>query len=81
MRMARESYNDINQGASSIDRCLSQQWVYPNGRKPGQNALADQFCSKGILGNHVPTAQEVNDARNLVSGTPNNLPSGRFVLR
>jgi hypothetical protein len=79
MRMARQSYNDIDQGANSIDRCLKEQWGYPGGRKPGQNALGDQFCSKGILGNHVPTAPEVSNARNLVSGTPD-LPPGRFVL-
>jgi hypothetical protein len=80
MRMARESYNDIDQGANSIDRCLREHWVYPGGKKPGENALADQFCSKGILGSHVPTAPEVINARSLVSGTPD-LPSGRFVLR
>jgi hypothetical protein len=76
MRMARWAHKDVNEGASTLERCYGQFWRPPS-RRPG---LADQFCNSGILGSHTPTQPEVDDARHLVSGKPSK-PGGRFVIR
>ena len=76
MRMARWANKDVNDGADTLARCYAQYWRPPS-KRPG---LADQYCNSGILGSHTPVAEEVEDARHLVSGRPSK-PIGRFVLR
>ncbi len=76
MRNARWSSQDVNNGAEALGRCYNLFWK-PPGKPPG---IGEPFCNSGILGNHTPTGQEVEDARHLVSGKPAQ-PAGRFVLR
>jgi hypothetical protein len=76
MRNARWASQDVNNGASALGRCYDLFWK-PPGKRPG---IGEPFCSQGTLGAHTPTADEVEDARFLVSGKPSK-PVGRFVLR
>ena len=76
MRNARWASQDVNNGAQSLERCYNLFWK-PPGKPPG---IGEPFCNSGTLGNHTPTQQEVDDARHLVCGIPQQ-PAGRFVLR
>ena len=75
MRIARWESEDINAGAKALERCLKNYWG--PGKRPG---VGDQFCNSGILGDHTPTAAEVEEACHLICGRPLD-PIGRFVLR
>ena len=76
MRIARWESEDINGGAKALQRCLKEYWSQP-GKRPG---VTDQFCNSGIIGDHTPTAEEVDEACHLICGQPSK-PIGRFVLR
>ena len=75
VRQARWASQDVNNGAEALGRCLDLFWK--PGKRPGPG---EPFCNSGSLGAHTPTADEVEDARYLVSGKPSK-PIGRFVLR
>ena len=76
MRDARWASPDVNNGAEALNRCYNLFWK-PPGKHPG---IGEIFCNSQSLGGHTITAEEVENARFLVSGKPSK-PVGRFVLR
>jgi len=72
--MARWSAQDPEGGAQALDEAYQQYWS-----KGSFSALASPFATAGVLGQHVPTEEEVLFARHLVSGDPPR-PYGRFTL-
>jgi len=72
--MARWSAQDPEGGAKALDDAYEQYWS-----KGHFSALASPFATAGVVGQHVPTQEEVLAARHLVCGDPT-MPYGRFTL-
>lgn len=72
--MARWSVKDTEAGAEALDKTYVEYWS-----KKSFSRLKSPFANAGVRGSHVPTEEEVTEARHLVSGVPA-LPCGRFTL-
>lgn len=72
--MARWSSGHPEAGAQALLETYDKYWS-----KKHFSGLASPFATAGVRGKHVPTAEEVDEARHLVSGEPTR-PYGRFTL-
>ncbi len=69
-------WNQIPESASkNLQSCFDQYWSHGTG-----GGLASAMCNAGVLGSHVPTADEVREARQLIDGEPAPVPGGRWTL-
>lgn len=66
---------DPDTASANLLSCYDQVWS--KGRK---GLGVSPLCTAGYLGNHVPTAQEVKEARQLINGQPAPIPGGRWTM-
>jgi len=72
--LARWSVKDTEAGAEALEKTYVEFW-----QKKSFSRLKSPFANAGVRGSHVPTEEEVTEARHLVSGVPA-MPCGRFTL-
>jgi hypothetical protein len=64
-----------NTASNNLQSCYDQYWS-----KGQAGGLASPLCNSGKLGSHLPTANEVKEARQLINGSPPSIRGGRWTL-
>ncbi len=72
--MARWNSNHPEGGCQALQNAYDNYWS-----KGSFSRLKSPIANAGVRGTHMPTAEEVEQAMNLVCGVPS-LPCGRFTL-
>jgi len=72
--LARWNAKDPEEGAEALQHAYDEYWS-----KGSFSRLKSPFANAGVRGTHMPTAEEVEEARHLVAGNPS-MTYGRFTV-